>query len=124
VSVVNRNEPANGASSKKEEKQKRYNKWELIIVRNIFSLYIGWIAVAGTVMLGMTAVYWWGLTLCEQFIMYWITTPIVATAIYIFMSNKMPGETKYCWGYLFSIIWGIIGTSIASFENVAAKGQC
>ena len=124
VSIVNQNEPVSGATPKKEEKQNRYNKWELLIVRNIFSLYIGWITVAGTVMIGMMVVYWWGLTLCEEFIVFWITTPIAACGIYLFMSTKQDGETKYCIGYLFSILWGIIGASIASFENVAAKGHC
>jgi hypothetical protein len=51
-------------------------------------MYIGWMTVAGTIMIGMMVVYWWGLTLCQQFIVFWISTPIAATGIYLFMSTK------------------------------------
>jgi hypothetical protein len=61
----------------------------IFVVRNIYSFYIGWVTVTGTVILGLTCVYWWGFSLCQQFIIFWITSPVAAIALYLFMAGKL-----------------------------------
>lgn len=91
-------------------------------MRNVFAFYVGWVTVTGTVIIGIATVYWWGFTLCQQLIIFWITSPVFAIALYLFFVLKQPGEWKYCLGYILSVLWGFIGAGVASIDHVNKKG--
>ncbi len=93
-------------------------------MRNVFALYIGWVSVTGTVIVGLSTVYWWGFSLCQELIIFWITTPLFALAIYLFMATKLAGEYKYCLGYVVAVVWGFIGAGTASIDNINRQGYC
>lgn len=83
------------------------------IGRNIFAFYIGWVAAATNLNLGVVIVYWWGASYKTQVLLFWVLAPFSAIAITSFNAMHEGRRGLLCSFCLWvSVLWALTGAAM------------
>ncbi len=92
--------------------------WKYFAVRNIVSLYFGWVLVATVLSFGVLLVYYAGVSHKAFLITFWVLTPLLFIGItaWTFLKEKGNG-IKSLVGFWIAGIWAFAGALVTTLDN-------
>ena len=92
----------------------KYN-WFIILSRNVYAFFLGWIIAVANLAMGIWIVYWCNGSKQTQTIVFWVITPkcaIGGTALNFYLDGKY--GLYSCLALWISVTWAFIGAEINS----------
>lgn len=92
--------------------------WVSLAVRNIISLYFGWVLVATVLSFGVLLVYYAGLSHRAFLIIFWVLTPLlfIGITVWTYIRDKGYG-VKGLIGFWIAGLWAFTGALVSTLEN-------
>ena len=92
--------------------------WKYFAVRNVVSLYFGWVLVATILSFGVLLIYYAGVSHKAFVITFWVLTPLLFIGItaWTFINEKAHG-VKSLVGFWIAGLWAFAGALISTLAN-------
>lgn len=97
--------------------------WFIIVSRNVYAFFLGWIIAAANLAIGIWIVYWWGASKETQAIIFWVMAPLCAIGATYFNYSREKKQGLYsCLALWASVAWAFAGAGINSNHCLNGTG--